>query len=162
MAPHKSPMTIYFRSQNSLSCRFTPKRASKSKKVIFSNCNVPKCVLCTVLCIYFILLHIIDYNGTTQTPHDNLFQKSGQLGLANLLPTEPQKPKSDILLRQRNRMHSICVIRDKFYLFKCQLFQWHHIKVPWPFISEVSTACSASLLPKELQNPKKWSCVASM
>ena len=34
-----------------------------------------------------------DYNVTTQKPHDHLFKKSGQFGLASLLPKGPQNPK---------------------------------------------------------------------
>ena len=68
--------------------------------------------------------------------------------------------KSDNLLRQCNRMLYICVILDKFYPFKCQLFEWHHIKVPWPFISEVRTACLAGLLQlyRASKSPKAKFC----
>ena len=43
------------------------------------------CICGGVNYVDFILLHVIRYNGTTQKPHDHLFQKSEQLGL-QILP----------------------------------------------------------------------------
>ena len=117
-ALQRSPMTTYFKSQNSMSCQFTPKRASKSQKVKFYCGNVTKCIPCVVYLEYFIRLHIIDYNGTTLKPHDHLFQLSGQLGDASLPPQKLSKSKkSDILSLQCTHMHFMCGILYILYSF---------------------------------------------
>ena len=49
--------------------------------------KVSEFILCEVSYIYFILLHVSRYNGTTQKP------KSELLGLAVFLPKQRQSPK---------------------------------------------------------------------
>ena len=88
-------MTINFKSRDSLVLPvYSQKSLNIPKKVKFCCGDVTNCIPCVVYLVYFILLHVNDYNGTTRKPHDHLFQKSGQLGHASLLPAqEPQNPK---------------------------------------------------------------------
>ena len=57
---------------------------SKLKKVLFHRGIVTKSFVSVVNCLYLIILCVYYYNGMTTKPHDHLFQKSWQWGLAVL------------------------------------------------------------------------------
>ena len=110
-------MTIYFKCRGSGVWQFCNKKFSNIKKVIFHHGIVTKSIVSGVNRLNFIILCVCYYNGLTQKPHDHLFQKSWQRGLAVLQQKMLQIQKSDISPRHCNQIRCQCG----------KLFTFHHI-----------------------------------
>ena len=163
MGQRRSPMTIFFESWGSAVLQVYSQNILNLLKsdVLSRQCkwSVTKCNRCFVYCVYFILSHVNLYIGTIQKPHDHLFEKLWQLGIASLIP---KSPKKQFLLRQCNEMHSKRGKLCRLHPFTCNSLWWDHTEAPWPFISKGGADGYCKFTPQMAQNPKKQCFVAAV
>ena len=110
-------MTIYFKSHGSGGMAVLQQKMLQFQKAIFHCGIVTKSFVSGVNCLNLIILSVYFYNGMKQKPHDHLFQKWWQRGLAVLQQKILKYQKSHISPRHCNKI-------------RCQwgkLFKFNHI-----------------------------------
>ena len=147
-------MTIYFKSRGSTVLPVLRGCVPKiSLKLMFYHRYLTKCVSGELSWSNSFILYVCNYNSIRQKPHDHLFQKSGQHGLASFARMCPKNlPKIDVLSSLFNQMRFWWAKLIKFIHFICMQLQQHQTEAPWPFISKVGAArsCQFCIYPKNL------------
>ena len=125
MTWHRCLTTIYFKSQDSKVGSIRNEIWLKSWKKRFSWFSASKYVICGVELLDSIISHANHYKDMIQTPHDHLFQKSGDF----LDVLQPNTLSMGVLFR--------------FHHFTCISLQSHDREASRPFISKIGAAKSA-------------------